>query len=101
MADQALLSLASQLEQIEAPAGLYRLARECRESIVDGVEGGRALAVHAILLLVARRLEGEPLLEPEWLNVRSLCRSLAEYLRWGNPRSLGATASAWCSLIDR
>lgn len=87
--------LAADLRSVTASEQLFPLAARSRAEAATADAAGVFLVAHALLLLVAQKIDGEPLGEPEWLMVRNFLTRLADYVVDGTDRTLDLTAAQW------
>jgi hypothetical protein len=83
------------LHNIDAPEALFAIAATAHSLIASSVHPGPLLAVHSIILLNARRLEGQALTPEDWGLVRQILAHLADFLSASEVSHLDSVAVAW------
>jgi glutathione S-transferase len=88
-------SLISSLRSIDAPDALFSIAATAHSLIANAVHPGSLLAAQSIILLVARKLEGEAMTAEEWVLVRQILAQLGDFLATTEVSHLDCAAVTW------
>lgn len=81
-------SLAALLRDIQSLDPLNSLATSIASTMTSGARPGPLLVAHLLLLHVARLVDGEPVDEAEFDQIRAVLRALADFLEHSVPSSL-------------
>lgn len=71
---------AQQLRYLDAPEGLFRLARIAQRDLSRSEDPGRSLVANLVLLALASKLDGEPVSESAWASVKAVLRHVADFI---------------------
>lgn len=93
--------LADALRLCQGPADLFSLARQAGQigRKASGTTAGASAFAHALLVLLANRLEGEPVGPKEWENALRLVNMLAMWLEHPTAQCLAGVGRAWQSVM--
>lgn len=88
-------SLAAALRDVRFAEELFPIAARARAAAAVGQGSGALLAAHAILLMCAHQIEGQPGDEASWRGLQSMLAALASYLEQPRPDLLDRIAYEW------
>ena len=94
------VGLADALRDLQSLDSLYGLAASASSMMKATAGSGALLVVHLVLLRIATNIDGKPIEEPEFVEIRSVLRSLADLLDHSDVSTLndvGKTFRQWAA----